>query len=58
MPSAGKDPVVNKYRVAQLRREIKRMQNLLTHKKNLNLVLRFKIKICKLNLVYELRRLT
>lgn len=59
MPSKGKDPVVNKYRVAELRREIKRMNHLLTVRTGpRNFYLRFRIKICMINLRHELKQLT
>lgn len=59
MPSKGKDPVVDKYRVAGLRRKIKRMNHLLTVRTGpKNFLLRFRIKICRINLRHTLKQLT
>ncbi len=58
MPSTGKDPVVNKYRIAELRREIKRMSHLLTnHTGPRKLLLRFRIKWHMIDLKHELKQL-
>ena len=59
VPSKGKDPVVNKYEIAQLRREIKRMKHLLTVKTgDRNFYLRFVIRINMINLRHKLKQLT
>jgi len=57
MPSAGKDPAVNKYRIAELRREIKRMQDVLDRKQGVRMILRFRIKWYMINLRHELKQL-
>jgi len=49
---------MDKYKIAILRRDIKRMQYLLTHSTGAkHLLLRFRIKICMINLRHELRQL-
>ncbi len=50
---------MNKYRIAELRREIKRMNHLLTiHTGSRKMLLRFKIKVCRINLRHKLKQLT
>lgn len=58
IPSTGKDPAVNKYRIAELRREIKRLQAILDRKQGLHMLLRFRIKWYMINLSHELKQLT
>jgi len=57
MPSIGKDPAVNKYRIAELRREIKRMQAVLDRKQGVRMILRFRIRWYMINLRHELKQL-